>query len=69
MPKLTGLNLARELRQIRPDLPIILCTGHSDSVSPQKASEAGIKEFLIKPIGKQQLATVVRSVLDTKSED
>jgi len=69
MPKLTGLNLARELRQIRPDLPIILCTGHSDSVSPQKASEAGIKEFLIKPIAKQQLATVVRSVLDTKSED
>jgi len=64
MPKLTGLNLARELLQIRPDLPIILCTGHSDSVSPQKTSEAGIKEFLMKPLKKQELARVIRRVLD-----
>ena len=69
MPKLTGLNLARELLTIRNNIPIIICTGHSDGVSPEKAREVGIKEFLIKPIGKQQLATVVRRVLDTKSED
>ena len=69
MPKLTGLHLARELLTIRNNIPIIICTGHSDGVSPEKAREVGIKEFLIKPIGKQQLATVVRRVLDTKSED
>ena len=68
MPKLTGLNLARKLLTIRNNIPIILCTGHSDSTSPEKAKEAGIKEFLIKPLGKQQLAAVVRRVLDTKSE-
>ena len=68
MPKLTGLNLARKILTIRNNIPIILCTGHSDSTSPEKAKEAGIKEFLIKPLGKQQLAAVVRRVLDTKSE-
>jgi PAS domain S-box-containing protein len=69
MPKLTGLNLARKLLEVQNNIPIIICTGHSDGVPPEKAREVGIKEFLIKPIGKQQLATVVRSVLDTKSED
>ena len=69
MPKLTGLHLARRLLKIRNNIPIILCTGHSDSTSPEKAKEAGIKEFLIKPLGKQQLAAVVRRVIDTKSED
>ena len=69
MPKLTGLNLARKLLEVQNNIPIIICTGHSDGVSPEKAREVGIKEFLIKPIGKQELATVVRSVLDTKSED
>jgi PAS domain S-box-containing protein len=68
MPKLTGLDLARKLLTIRNNIPIILCTGHNDSTSPEKAKEAGIKEFLIKPLGKQQLAEVVRRVLDTKSE-
>jgi PAS domain S-box-containing protein len=69
MPKLTGLQLARKLLEVQNNIPIILCTGHSDSVSPEKAREAGIREFLMKPLGKQQLATVVRRVLDTKSED
>jgi CheY-like chemotaxis protein len=69
MHSMTGMRLAKELLKIRPDILIIICTGHSDGVSPEKAREVGIKEFLIKPIGKQQLATVVRRVLDTKSED
>jgi PAS domain S-box-containing protein len=69
MPKLTGMHLARELLTIRNNIPIILCTGHSDSTSPEKAKKAGIREFLMKPIEKQQLATAVRRVLDTKSED
>jgi FixJ family two-component response regulator len=69
MPKFTGLQLARKLLEVQNNIPIIICTGHSDSVSPEKAREVGIKEFLIKPIGKQLLATVVRRVLDTKSED
>jgi FixJ family two-component response regulator len=65
MPKLTGLQLARKLLTIRNNIPIILCTGHSDSVSPEKAKAAGIREFLMKPIGKQQLAEAIRRVLQT----
>jgi FixJ family two-component response regulator len=67
MPKLTGLNLAKKLLKIRPDIRIILCTGHSDSVSPEKAKEAGIKEFLMKPLGRQELAEVIRRVLDDRT--
>ena len=49
MPAMSGMQLARELLAIRPDIPIILCTGHSATVSPEKAKKAGIKEFLMKP--------------------
>ena len=66
MPKLTGLHLARKLLTIRNDIPIILCTGHSDTVSPE-AKEAGIKEFFMKPLGKQELAEAIRRVLVTES--
>jgi CheY-like chemotaxis protein len=65
MPKLTGLNLARKLLTIRNNIPIILYAGHSDSPSPEKAKEAGIREFLMKPLGKQQLAEAIRRVLQT----
>ena len=65
MPKFTGLQLARKLLEVQSNIPIILCTGHSDSVSPEKAKAEGIKEFLMKPLGKQQLAVAIRRVLDT----
>jgi len=68
MPKLTGHNLAKKLLKIRSDIPIVLCTGHSDSISPEKVKEAGISEFLMKPLAKVEIASVVRRVLDTKSE-
>jgi CheY-like chemotaxis protein len=68
MPGISGLQLSRELLTLRPDILIILCTGHSDTVSPEMAREAGVREFLMKPLVKQELAQVVRRVLDTKSE-
>jgi PAS domain S-box-containing protein len=68
MPKLTGLHLARELLTIRNNIPIIICTGHSDSVSPEKAKEAGIREFLIKPLGKQQLAEAIHRALEKETK-
>jgi CheY-like chemotaxis protein len=68
MSGLTGIQLAEELLNIRPDIPIILCTGHSETVSPDIAKEAGIKEYLMKPLVKQELATAVRRVLDAKVE-
>ena len=66
MPKMTGLDLARELLAVRPDIPIVLCTGHSDAISPEIAKAAGIKGFLMKPLLKPKLAAGIRSALDSK---
>jgi CheY-like chemotaxis protein len=65
MPSMAGMHLARELLNIRPDVPIILCTGHSATVSAETAKTAGIKEFLMKPVARQELAEVIRHALDT----
>ena len=64
MPHLTGIQLTAELLQIRPDLPIILCTGYSDLVDEEKAKVVGVREFLKKPFMPDTLAQVVRRVLD-----
>ncbi|HEY3277400.1 MAG TPA: response regulator [Syntrophorhabdaceae bacterium] len=64
MPALTGLDLAKELVKVRPDIPVILCTGYSETASPEMATEAGIKEFLLKPLAKRDLAEAIRRVLD-----
>lgn len=64
MPKLNGLRFARKLLKIRKDTPIILCTGHSDTVSPEVARDAGVRVFIMKPLARKELAEVIRSVLD-----
>ncbi|MBP1749688.1 MAG: signal transduction histidine kinase with receiver domain [Deltaproteobacteria bacterium] len=66
MPKLTGLQLARKLVEIRNNIPIILCTGYSDIASSEEVKEAGIKELIMKPLAKQELAKAVRRALDAK---
>ena len=66
MPQMTGIQLAGELLSLRPDLPIILCTGFSEFVDAKKAKAVGIKEFLMKPFSKRALATTIRRVLDGK---
>lgn len=67
MPGDTGLSLAKKLLQIRPDLPIILCTGYSEGVNEDVARQVGIREFLLKPITKKDLAQTVRRVLDSRN--
>jgi nitrogen-specific signal transduction histidine kinase/ActR/RegA family two-component response regulator len=64
MPDLTGDKLAVELMKIRPDIPIILCTGYSKKISDETASEIGIKAFAYKPVVKADLAKTVRKVLE-----
>ena len=64
MPNLTGDKLAVELMKIRPEIPVILCTGYSKKLSDETASEVGIKAFLGKPVVKSDLAKTVRNVLD-----
>lgn len=64
MPSLTGEQLSQKLLNIRPDLPIIICTGYSEKMNAAKAAAIGISAFLLKPIDYRELATVVRNVLD-----
>ncbi|WP_447969477.1 response regulator [Nitrospira sp. M1] len=63
MPHLTGDALARELLSIRPELPIILCTGFSYTMTPEKATALGIRAFLMKPILSHELAQTIHRVL------
>ena len=64
MPNLTGDSLAAELMAIRPDIPVILCTGYSKKISGDPVADIGIKAFAYKPVIKADLARTVRKVLD-----
>ena len=66
MPNMTGTELARKLISIRPDIPVILCSGFPENVRPEELKEIGIKEFITKPISRQEIAAIVRAVLDGK---
>lgn len=63
MPQMTGERLAQELRRIRPDIPIILCTGFSHVMNATKAQALGIDAFCMKPLVAQELALTIRQVL------
>ena len=64
MPHMTGMELAREMLIIRPDIPIVLCTGFSETVTPEKSRATGIREYATKPLVTRELAELVRRVLD-----
>jgi PAS domain S-box-containing protein len=66
MPVMTGDKLALEFMKIRPDIPIILCTGYSEHITEEKAKELGVREFLMKPFEIEDLAKTIRKVLDEK---
>jgi CheY-like chemotaxis protein len=66
MPNMTGTELARKLISIRPDIPVILCSGFPENVHLDELKEIGIKEFITKPISRQEIAAIVRAVLDRK---
>jgi PAS domain S-box-containing protein len=64
MPNLTGDRLAKELMKIRPDIPIILYTGFNESITEEKATGIGIREFSMKPFVMRDLAMTTRRALD-----
>jgi len=64
MPKMSGDLLAIEMKRIRPDIPVILCTGYSKRMSDERAIEIGINAVLMKPVVKLDLAKTIRKVLD-----
>jgi CheY-like chemotaxis protein len=66
MPNMTGDKLSKELMKIRPDIPIILCTGFSERISEEKAKAMGIKDFIMKPLAMGDLATRIRKALENE---
>jgi len=66
MPDITGVELTRELLKIRPNIPIILCTGFSETVNAENAQTIGIEKFLMKPIVLSEIAEIIRTALDSR---
>jgi CheY-like chemotaxis protein len=64
MPGMSGDALARELMRLRPGLPVIICTGYSQTMDEQTAARMGISGFVLKPLSLREIAAAVRKALD-----
>jgi len=63
MPRMTGLQLAAQVSALKPGLPIILCSGYSEAVTPEEAVRAGVRRFLAKPMDMRLLAMAIREIM------
>ncbi len=68
MPNMSGDQLAAELIKVREGIPILLCTGHSDTIDEEKANRLGIKGFVMKPLDRRKLAKAVSAALEDRRE-
>lgn len=68
MPHMTGMDLAQEIVAIRPDMPVIIITGFSDTLTEGKLLKAGVKSIIPKPITRRSLAENLRQVLDRQKD-
>ncbi len=64
MPEMSGVELARRMMAIRPELPVILCTGYSEEMNREQVLALGIARFVQKPLVMEEMLQTVRSVLD-----
>ena len=66
MPKMTGVRLSEQLKEIRPEIPVVICTGYSAAIDEKKADAIGIDGFVMKPIMMNDIAKTIRNILDVK---
>lgn len=66
MPNMTGDILSKELLSIKPDIPIIICTGFSEHMDEAKAIQLGVKAFIMKPVLRSSLEEAVKNSLEKK---
>ena len=70
MPSMTGLDLARHMHELRPNLPIIIMTGYGENISTEIQHHPDIQGFIGKPIEMRRLISIIRRVLyETPSKD
>ncbi len=63
MPDMTGLELSKRVLSIKPVVPVILCSGYSESISEEKAMSIGIRSFIMKPVNMKELTGVIKKLL------
>lgn len=68
MPKMTGITLAEKLFKIRPDIPVIICTGYSPLIDGEKAGQLGFAGYLTKPVTMSRIALAIRKIIDQPAE-
>ncbi|MBN2126082.1 MAG: PAS domain S-box protein [Deltaproteobacteria bacterium] len=66
MPNMTGIRLAEEIMKIRPGIPVVLCTGFSETITKERAKVMGIREYAMKPVIKSEMARTLRRALDPR---
>jgi len=69
MPDMTGIELAEEFRKIRPDIPVILCTGFYDKINKEKILERGINDLIAKPVTIKILAESIKRILNKEQQN
>ena len=65
MPKMSGLDLAGKIRELRPDIPVVLCTGYSININEEQVLRQGLRDIIYKPILRRDMAVIVRKTLDS----
>jgi CheY-like chemotaxis protein len=66
MPELTGLELVEQLIRIRPDIPVILCTGYTEMIAEDTAGSLGIGAYVMKPVRISDISVKIRKLLEQK---
>jgi len=69
MPKMSGTDLSREMLRVRPDIPIILCTGYSEKIDAGEAHDVGLRDVLMKPVLMANLTAAIHKALKGKETD
>lgn len=69
MPGMTGDRLAGEMKGIRADIPVIICTGYNETINKEKAEICGIQGYIMKPVNMNKLSKIIRDVLDAGFTD
>ena len=68
MPGITGDELAGKILKIRPNMPVIICTGFSELISEERAKQMGIRAYVMKPFSMRELGEVIRRALDKNTD-
>ena len=66
MPVLTGMELVKKIKKIRPHIPVIVCSGSVEDINPLRTEEMGINSFIAKPYRGKELASMIEDILKKK---